>query len=224
MITSTHRPAGLSRLPGAGRNRRRGNLPREEERLAKIFLRGKVDFLYRRYREDRELTSMILCVASSNQDVNSLPEAVFEWISDSHGNTLRKKGQTRYPVFGSDNVRQKFEEKQGVGEKDEDYVNQWETRLHALCMGVLGKQHDWVEHWTPKQPFNNVFWIRNPNYMAKHIFQYDEQGRETGMVDSPGARTHRQASSGFLGNPHVTRRFKMPNAPLMKRLPPTAVA
>ena len=178
--------------------------------LPKFFLRGKVDFLYRRYREDRELTSMILCVASSNQDVNSLPEAVFEWISDSHGNTPQERKDKPVTLFLALTMFDKeFEEKQGVGEKDEDYVNQWETRLHASVWEFLGKQHDWVEHWTPKQPFNNVFWIRNPNYMAKHIFQYDEQGRETGMVDSPRERARiDKLRQGFLGNPHVTRHFK----------------
>lgn len=178
--------------------------------LPKFFLRGKVDFLYRRYREDRELTSMILCVASSNQDVNSLPEAVYEWISDTHGDTPQERDDKPTTLFLALTMFDKeFEEKQGMGEKDEDYVNQWETRLHASVWEFLGKQHDWVEHWTPNKPFNNVFWIRNPNYMAKHIFNYDDAGKEIGIVQSPRERARiDKLRSGFLGNPKVTRHFE----------------
>ncbi len=178
--------------------------------LPKFFLRGKVDFLYRRYREDRELTSMILCVAASNQDVNSLPEAVFEWISDTHGETPEQRFGKKTTLFLALTMFDKeFEEKQGMGEKDEDYVNQWETRLHASIWEFLGKQHDWVGNWDGNGPFNNTFWIRNPNYKAKHIFQYDENGSEVGIVESPRERKRiEKLRQGFLNNPNVTQHFK----------------
>ncbi|PID44685.1 MAG: hypothetical protein CSB48_01230 [Proteobacteria bacterium] len=192
--------------------------------LPRFFLRGKVDFLYRRYREDRELTSMILCVAASNQDVNSLPEAVFEWIADTHGDSPEERINKPVTLFLALTMFDKeFEEKQGMGEKDEDYVNQWETRLHASVWEFLGKQHDWVEHWTPDAPFNKVFWIRNPNYMAKHIFSYDDQGKEIGIVESPRERARiDKLRNGFLNNPRVTRHFEHPERAFDEALMPNS--
>ncbi len=192
--------------------------------LPRFFLRGKVDFLYRRYREDRELSSMILCVAASNQDVNSLPEAVFEWIADTHGDSPEERANKPVTLFLALTMFDKeFEEKQGMGEKDEDYRNQWETRLHASVWEFLGKQHDWVEHWTPNTPFNNVFWIRNPNYMAKHIFSYDDDGKEIGIVASPRERARiDKLRDGFLNNPHVTRHFNDPERAFDEALTPNS--
>jgi len=180
--------------------------------LPNFFLRGKVDYLYRRYREDRELSSMILCIAGSNQNVNSLPEAVFEWISDSHGETPEQRANKPVTLFLALTMfDMEFEEKQGVGEKEEDYINQWETRLHASVWSYLGKQHDWVENWDNNGPFDNMYWIRNPNFKAKHIFDYDAKtGLEIGRRQSEIERIDK-LRNGFIQNSNVTKHFQEPS-------------
>ena len=66
----------------------RAALDSKEEMLKELFLRGKVAYLFERYREEKELTSMLLCIASGPQEVHDLPHAVYEWkmcIRDSPG-------------------------------------------------------------------------------------------------------------------------------------------
>ena len=53
--------------------------------LREMFLRGKVAYLFQRYCAERELTSMLLCIGPSNQEVQDLPGVINDWICSTHG-------------------------------------------------------------------------------------------------------------------------------------------
>jgi hypothetical protein len=64
------------------------NLPEEARDpyiLELCFLRGKVAYLFQRYCAERELSSILLCIAPSVQEVKGMSEAVNEWIIGTHG-------------------------------------------------------------------------------------------------------------------------------------------
>ncbi len=59
-----------------------------------LLRRGKVAYLYQRYLAEQELTSMLLCLKHSNQEVRTVPAMVRNWIDSTHGATPEaRKGQ-----------------------------------------------------------------------------------------------------------------------------------
>lgn len=151
--------------------------------LRSLFLRGKVAYLFERYCAEQELTSMLLCIGPSNQEVKSLPEMVYEWISSTHGVTPEQRSQQPNALFlVLTKFDMEFEEK--AGERSPE--SRWITRLESSLLNFFGKQHEWPRQWDTNGPFRNSFWLRNPNFKAKNIFDYDEEGREIGV--RPGER------------------------------------
>ncbi|MER2526394.1 MAG: virulence factor SrfC family protein [Candidatus Competibacter denitrificans] len=151
--------------------------------LRSLFLRGKVAYLFERYCAEQELTSMLLCIGPSNQEVKSLPEMVYEWISTTHGTTPEQRAQQPNALFlVLTKFDMEFEEK--AGERSPE--SRWITRLESSLLNFFGKQHEWPRQWDTQGPFRNSFWLRNPNFKAKNIFDYDEEGREIGV--RPGER------------------------------------
>ena len=59
-----------------------GNL---DKNLHELLLRGKVAYLFDRYVENQEITSMLLCVPGSNMETLDLPGLVDNWIALTHG-------------------------------------------------------------------------------------------------------------------------------------------
>lgn len=154
-----------------------------DDALRSLFLRGKVAYLFERYCAEQELTSMLLCIGPSNQEVKSLPEMVYEWISTTHGITPEQRSQQPNALFlVLTKFDMEFEEK--AGERSPE--SRWITRLESSLLNFFGKQHEWPRQWDTQGPFRNSFWLRNPNFKAKNIFDYDEEGREIGV--RPGER------------------------------------
>lgn len=170
-------------FPGA---RSRENIPdirrflrREENALYSLFLRGKVAYLYERYCAEQELTSMLLCIGPSNQEVRTLPAMIQDWIAGTHGATPEERARVQTALFL---VLTKFDmafiEKAGQSEQTQ---HRWSTRLNTSLLDFFGKTHAWPREWTPGRPFDNSFWLRNPNVKADHIVEYDEDGKEAAL-------------------------------------------
>lgn len=184
----------------------------QDNGIESLFLRGKVAYLFQRYREERELTSMLLCVADSNQEVKALPEVIDGWIKDTHGETAVERADKPISLFlVLTKFDKEFDRKGGGGDTAEEYAAKWKTRLHSSLWDFFGKQHDWPFEWSSSGPFNNSFWIRNPKYEAPHLYQYDDMGRELGLLN--GARDVERIEGlkqAFLSTKDVSAHFKNP--------------
>lgn len=178
----------------------------EPRKLAGVFLRGKVAYLFQRYCAEQELTSMLLCIGPSNQEVATLPGSVKEWIDTTHGPDPATRATNQTALFF---VLTKFDQEfvEGVGQSDSS-AGRWTARLNASLLDFFGRVHDWPHHWHPDEAFNNLFWLRNPGIVAKHILDYATDARpiETGIRSSERARIERVRSE-FLENELVTRHF-----------------
>lgn len=87
-------------FPGYRSRLKISDLGKELERpgtLENLFLRGKVAYLFERYCEEKELTSMLLCIGPGNQEVQDLPRAVYEWIASTHGEDRPAARASRLP-------------------------------------------------------------------------------------------------------------------------------
>lgn len=184
------RQIDLLDFPGA---RSRGGTRRaildEAGQPESVFLRGKVALLFDRYRDEYDLTSMILCVGPSAQEVKTLPQLVNEWVEATHGKTPHERSQRSdtalflvLTMFDRQFQRQ-------IGD-EEALPDKWTNRINASISGFLGASGTWTREWHPGRAFNNVFWYRNPFVDQSHLVTYDaeqEPRSETGQTSDPAA-------------------------------------
>lgn len=169
-------------FPGYRSRLKLSDLNKELERpgtLENLFLRGKVAYLFERYCEEKELTSMLLCIGPGNQEVQDLPRAVYEWICSTHGeNPAHRAGRPPALFFVLTKMDMEFEKKNGAPSVEK----RWDIRLQSSLLDFFGKQHDWPGNWDGSKPFTNVFLLRNPNFRSEAIFSFDKQThQETGV-------------------------------------------
>lgn len=180
----------------------------EKEAQKNIFLlvrRGKVAYLYQRYLAEQELTSMLLCLRPGNQDVQTVPYMVYDWICNTHGDAPDKRGNVSVALFM---IYTMFDTEFGIkaGQRD-DSIERWSTRLETTLFQYLGKSHTWVKEWSNNQAFNNTYWLRNPSIMDKGLLDYDETGLEVRFREPDRLAVLR---SNFIANKDVQRHFLDP--------------
>lgn len=180
----------------------------ENNGLANLFLRGKVAYLFERYVAEQELTSMLLCIKPSNQDVPTLPNMIGDWIAKTHGSTAKaRQGKTTVLFLVLTMFDTHFVDK--AGEERADPGDRFKSRLFSSIESFFAKSHDWPTEWTTGEAFSNVYWLRNPNYPAESIIEYGEGGRE---VAYRADRTDYIARlrEGYMRVPSVARFFRNP--------------
>ncbi|MGE9985118.1 virulence factor SrfC family protein [Desulfovibrio sp. SGI.169] len=195
-------------FPGYRSRLKLANLNHELERpgtLENLFLRGKVAYLFERYCEEKELTSMLLCIGPGNQEVQDLPRAVYDWICSTHGeNPAHRAGKAPSLFFVLTKMDMEFEKKKGTPSVE----TRWTTRLQSSLLDFFGKQHDWPENWDGSHPFRNVFLLRNPNFRSEAIFSFDGD-RESGIRPEQTAYVE-EVRQAFLQSPLVQRHVAEP--------------
>ena len=195
-------------FPGYRSRLKLENLNQELERpgtLENLFLRGKVAYLFERYCEEKELTSMLLCIGPGNQEVQDLPRAVYEWICSTHGeNPAHRAGKAPALFFVLTKMDMEFEKKKGTPSVE----TRWTTRLQSSLLDFFGKQHDWPENWDGSHPFNNVFLLRNPNFRSEAIFSFDGD-KESGIRPEQTLYVE-EVRQAFLQSPLVQRHVAEP--------------
>lgn len=180
----------------------------KSDNLGRAFLRGKVAYLYQRYNADQEIAAMLLCVGPGNQDVQTLPQMVNDWIAATIGATPEARVQQRNSLFF---VLTKFDAEFEVkaGENMTDGMR-WAARLQASLLDFFGKSYDWPNNWAG-EPFNNLFWLRNTAIAFQAVMAYGDDKRECSIRPDAQAdvNVRRQA---FLDNDLVGTYFKDPAA------------
>ena len=175
-------------------------------RLGRVFLRGKVAYLFQRYNAEQEISAMLLCVGPSNQDVQTLPNMIEQWIGQTMGATPEARAKQRNSLFFVlTKFDGEFETKAGENIEDEQ---RWTTRLKASLLDFFGKAHDWPTKWTPGRAFDNVFWLRSTAIGFAAVMDYDG-ARERG-VSPRAADMVEKRRRAFLANPLVQQHFADP--------------
>ncbi len=190
-------------FPGYRSREQYSDVRRELQRdgaLETLFLRGKVAYLFERYCAEKELTSMLLCVGPSNQNVKDLPRAVQYWIASTHGETPERRAQSNSSpalFFILSKMDVEFTKNKGTPSVSE----RWTVRFNASLLEPYGQSYDWPTNWDGKKAFNNVFLLRNPNVFNDAIFDYDGD-KETGI--RPDQEKHvEELRQAFLSSPHT---------------------
>lgn len=159
-------------FPGARGRLKLIELPAEGtervQQVRELLLRGKVAYLFQRFTEERELTSMLLCMPPSTQEVKDLPAMIREWIMVTHGNREARAKVANALFLVLTKFDMDFIEK--GGETSESRRGKWDRRLSASFLDLYGTS-DWPHDWDGK-PFANTFFLRNPGMKQEHIIEY----------------------------------------------------
>ncbi|MDI2113721.1 virulence factor SrfC family protein [Commensalibacter nepenthis] len=174
------------------------------EALGRLFLRGKVAYLFQRYEAEREISAMLLCIGDSIQSVSTLPGMIDGWIKSSIGATSADRAKQRDNLFI---VLTKFDRE--FEQKDGDAPSsgfRWTARINASLLDFF-KTSSWVEDWKNQQPFNNVYWLRSPAIKFPAVMDYEQQNavqKEAGIASRSQSLvdTMRQA---YLSNNSIQR-------------------
>jgi hypothetical protein len=184
-------------------------LENPEEGVPNMLLRGKVAYLFDRYVANQEITSMLLCVPDSNMDTVSLPGLVENWIAMTHGATPRDRAQSDCILFF---VLTKFDKHLGETASGGSPSERFERRMDASLLKGFGKLRDsWVYKWTPDKPFQNCFWLRNPNYFVEGLINYNDDETEKEIRPEKQARVA-ELKAACLATETVRAHFRDPEA------------
>lgn len=179
----------------------------QEGRLGRVFLRGKVAFLFQRYNAEQEITAMLLCVGPSNQDVQTLPNMIDRWIGQTVGATPQARSAQRNPLFlVLTKFDGEFEDKAG---EDVASGQRWTARLQASLLDFFGKAHAWPRQWTPGRAFDNTFWLRSTAIGFAAVMDYGADGQELGVAPR-GAAAVEARRQAYLANDLVRAHFADP--------------
>ena len=175
-------------------------------RLGRVFLRGKVAYLFQRYNAEQEIAAMLLCVGPSNQDVQTLPNMIDDWIGQTIGATPDARARQRNSLFLIlTKFDGEFEDKAG---EDIASGQRWTSRIQASLLEFFGKAHGWPRAWTPGRPFSNTFWLRSTAIGFAAVMDYAD-GVETGMAPRAVADVLRRRTA-YLGNDLIRAHFADP--------------
>ena len=178
-----------------------------------FYLRGKVSFLFDKYCESQELTSLILCVGPSNQEVVGLDTIVEDWIISTHGQSAKDRLHSKISLFF---VLTKFDQEFSEGGLSLD-GSRWTTRLQASLIFPFGNRAgrtNWVNDWSQGVAFNNLFWLRNPSADQSGLIDYSGvpgKSLELSYCDRK-SQIISVLREGFLSNPLVQKHFSNPAA------------
>jgi len=184
----------------------------QPEKLGRALLRGKVAYLFQRYNAEQEITAMLLCVGPSNQEVQTLPRMVQDWIEQAIGATPQARAPMRNSLFlVLTKFDSEFEEKAG---EEAGSATRWTARLQASLVDFFGKAYEWPNAWTPGRPFDNIFWLRNPSIGFGAVFDYHptgspDAGAEIGVAPRAAAFVAERRAA-YLANPLVQRHVADP--------------
>ncbi|HEX6101468.1 MAG TPA: virulence factor SrfC family protein, partial [Alphaproteobacteria bacterium] len=169
-----------------------------------LFIRGKIAVLFQRYSEERELTSMLLCMAGSNAEVKDLGALVREWVGLTHGHTAeQRKGQRNALFFILTKADQDFVAKDG--EDEAALRNRWQRRIYA-SMIELYQRDGWLDDWDG-QPFRNTLLLRNPGIEQSHLVSYRTEQRGGAAVRAQPLVETGYASAMQARLPELRRNF-----------------
>jgi hypothetical protein len=183
-------------FPGARSRLKLTNLPAEPDnrraQVRELFLRGKIAYLFQRYTDELELTSMLLCMPPSVAEVKDLAGMVRSWIAATHGATAERRRAVRNALFLV-LTKHDIEFLEKGGETPESRAGKWDRRLHASLLELYGKDgwpNDWDGH-----PFSNTVFLRNPGMKQIHLMDYEDVAtlKEAGPA---------KGSAGVIGDYH----------------------
>jgi hypothetical protein len=166
------------------------------ENAVEVYKRGKLTFLFEQFSLDREITALALCSPGPTKpEAVQLQSQVESWIRTRYGAASPTSPQEALDpsLFIA---LTKYDMSLGALRSD-NAKDRWDSRVQEACVDFWARSgNSWLTNWGQKgQPFNNMFWIRNP---------YADQMQSL----KPGSADYVSIKNGYLQSRAVQRHVK----------------
>ena len=146
--------------------------------LPELLLRGKVAYLFDRYVQNQEITSMLLCIPDSNMETVDLPGLVQNWIAATHGATPEQRAGQDCVLFF---VLTKFDKHLGDTAAEGGDETRFERRMQASLLEKFGKH---AKEFEAKGVLTDEFFLFLRRWLKAHIQGVDRQYGDPGLAQS----------------------------------------
>ena len=140
----------------------------------KMFLRGKVSFLFNKYSSDFEINNLLFCMKDEKIEVNVIADLLFDWIAKNVGETPEKREEVvgslptspLFVIFTFFNRQLSFD----PVNDDKDVRYKWDNRFRKFFEEQITFKYNWHTSWTVTKPnFANFYLLRDFKY-SKDVF------------------------------------------------------
>lgn len=164
----------------------------EPKKLARVYRRGKVSYLFKKYSTSRRISTLLFCHNNHQSKYGLMGRELREWIDKNIGNTLQKREDyiRRIGVSPFFIISTWFNtDLEYAGKKEGDDLNYlWQRRFNAVLSTDVLKfgtvEEHWFDHWTSStRDFQNIYMLRDFDHSKMIFCGYDPDLKtpETGI-------------------------------------------
>lgn len=164
----------------------------DDESFFNFYRRGKVAYLFNRYTENYEISSLLFCIDHEQLEVKNLPTLLNNWIEYYIGETITKRTETLLPfsvegmkpinplfiIFTKANILLQYKDI----DKNSNYDYKWETRFKSIFVNEFCKGFTWQDNWVMRngkpECFKNLYMLRSFDHPESIFEGYLTSGKE----------------------------------------------
>ena len=179
----------------------------------KMFLRGKVSFLFNSYSAGFEINNLLFCMKDEKIEVNSISDLLHDWILSNVGASSQDRERNigelptcpLFVVFTFFNRQLAFD----AVNDDKDVSYKWDNRFRKFFEDQITFKFGWHKNWTVSKPnFNNFYLLRDFKYSQDTFVS--ENGQET-EIHQHRLEHWNKLKESFLADGFVKQHFETPN-------------
>ena len=166
-------------FPGArSRKRIEADIISETD-ACEMILRGKVAYLFNKYSQQYLITNLLFCHHDVKSEVSTLSSLLKGWVESTVGDTPEKRKEFMKiaevsPLFvigtkfNIDLTKDPNDSKGDAEARQQNIDYRWSKRFDILENLIAPSvKNDWLNQWTPGQPFNNIYLLRSYEYSCQ---------------------------------------------------------
>ncbi|PWL32666.1 MAG: hypothetical protein DCO96_03725 [Fluviicola sp. XM-24bin1] len=185
-----------------------------DEAVVKMFLRGKISYLFNKYSMDFEINNLLFCMKDEKIEVNELAGIVNDWIEKNIG----PDPETREKSIGELGTSPLFVVLTFFNRQlDFDPINdnsdvsyKWDNRFRRFFEEQITFKYGWHTHWTSSNPnFSNFFLLRDFKFSNDTFISKDNIETE---VREERKNHLKNLEESFLKYPFVQKHFTNPES------------
>ena len=198
----------------------------QQANLVKLYLRGKVSFLFNYFSDSKALNVLLFCHNADDVKVTQMYDVIAKWVLTYVGDTPEKRQETLKlsggvspffaigTMFNKDMVQKASAEANSPKALQGRWKGRFSKVLYQDCFHA-GTDVDWFKDWAGKSvPFNNVYVLRDFKYsgcdgQGNNLYRgYDMESpnpAETELALSPDF--YKGLMESFIGDKENVTRF-----------------
>ncbi len=187
-----------------------------DESVIKMFLRGKISYLFNKYSSDFEISNLLFCMKDEQIEVNELSGILNEWINRNVGETKAAREKTigelgtspLFIILTFYNKQLKYDS--GNDDQINNLENRWNNRFNRFFRDQITAKFNWDENWTEsKSNFDNFYFLRDFKYSDDTFDGFESTGAETEI--RPERQKHwEHLKTSFVNFSFVKKHFRDP--------------